>query len=303
MNQNFIDSTFSLRGKAKGQKWLDELPETIKTFENKWGLKSMGTFPNLNINFIERVQTKHGEELVLKIGFPGDEEFLKEVRALEIYNGNGSVRLIKADLENYVMLLEGCIPGKSLHTMDDENKEALIFTNICKRVWTKAPSNSIFKNVSDLIKEFDWYFENSKKTEKLLPKELVTKAQEKFKTLVSSTKDQFLLHGDLHHDNILSSDRGWLAIDPKGIIGDREYEIAAFIRNPYFRFEKNEELISKDFFAVRIEFISTTLRFDKKRITDWAFVKQVITLIWTIQDHNKSDKLNLEIAKALEELV
>jgi len=303
VNQDFINSTLSLRGKSKGQKWVDGLPETVKTFETKWGLKSMGTYPNLSINFIEKVQTKHGEELVLKLGFPGDEEFLKEARALEIYNGNGSVRLIKADLENYAMLLEGCIPGKSLHSLDDENKEALIFTNICKRVWAKAPSNSIFASLSDEIKYFDWYFANPKKAEKFLPKELVTKAHEKFEQLISSGKDQFLLHGDLHHDNILSSDRGWLAIDPKGIIGDREYESASFISNPYIRFQKNEDLINKEFFANRIELIATALRFDKKRITDWAFVKQILSLIWSIQDLGNSDKLGLKIAKALEELV
>jgi streptomycin 6-kinase len=40
------------------------------------------------------------------------------------------------------------------------------------------------------------------------------------------------LHGDLHHENVLSSPRGWLAIDPKGIWGDPAYEAANAFRNP-----------------------------------------------------------------------
>jgi hypothetical protein len=40
------------------------------------------------------------------------------------------------------------------------------------------------------------------------------------------------LHGDLHHENVLSSPRGWLATDPKGIWGDPAYEAANAFRNP-----------------------------------------------------------------------
>jgi hypothetical protein len=54
--------------------------------------------------------------------------------------------------------------------------------------------------------------------------------------LLSSSGKEVLLHGDLHHWNILSSEReGWLAIDPKGLAGEAECETGAFLRNPLFR--------------------------------------------------------------------
>ena len=204
MNQDFIKSTLSLRGKVKGKKWLGNLPDIIKTYETKWGLKSKGTFPELSINFVEKAQTKNGEEVVLKIGFPGDEEFIRETKALEIYNGNGAVRILNEDLENSVLLLEACLPGKPLHSLNNEEKEILIFTNTCKRIWKKVPQDSGFENLSDEIKYFDWYFKNEKKAQKHLPKELVIKTQEKFQNLIATQKEVYLLHSDLHHDNILS---------------------------------------------------------------------------------------------------
>lgn len=300
---SFINSTLSLRGKSKGQKWLDDIPTLIKTYEAKWGLKSNGTFPELTFNYVEKVKTKNGEYLVLKIGFPQDLDFARQAKTLKLYSGNGAVKVLNEDIENSVLLLEGCIPGKSLHTLKDETKEVLIFTNIAKRLWRKAPEDPSFENISKTEEDFEWYFKNIKKAEKFLPEDLTTKAYELFKNLISTQKDTFLLHGDLHHDNIISSDRGWLAIDPKGVIGEREYECASFIFNPYKQFTENEDLISEEFFANRIELIAAALRFDKKRITQWAFVKSVSSLIWRIQDTNKVDKISIKIARALEKLV
>lgn len=303
MNKDFVKSILSLRGKVKGQKWLDNIPLLVKTYEAKWGLKSKGTFPELSINFVERVQTKNGEDLVLKIGFPGDEEFLREVKALRIYNGNGAIKILKEDLDNSVILLEACIPGNPLHTLNNEEKEILIFTNICKRIWAKVPEDSSFAKLADEGKYFDWYFKNVKKAQKHLPQDLVLKAQEKFNYLINTQKELYLLHSDLHHDNILSSDRGWLAIDPKGLIGEREFEPSTFILNPYKRFKENETLINHEFFAKRIELIANTLRFDKDRIAAWAFIKQILALIWSLQDYGIRDTISTRNARELEKLL
>jgi streptomycin 6-kinase len=280
---------------------LDSLPELVKTYETKWGIKIGSPIENLSINYVQNVQAREGQA-VLKIGFPEDQVFLYEIKALEVFNGNGAVRIIREDFENSVVLLESCIPGKSLDTINDEEKENLIFTNVSKRIWKRVFEDSEFPKLADEKKYFDWYFSN-KKAATLLPIELVAKAKEKFEALISAQKDLYLLHGDLHHDNILSSERGWLSIDPKGIVGEREYEIASFITNPRSRFEDNNDLIDKDYFAKKIESIATILRFDKKKITQWAFVKQVLSLIWTIEDHGKADKIGLRIAIELEKLV
>lgn len=303
MDKNFIETVLSLRGKEKGQKWLNGLPEIIKKYESKWGLKSLGSFPVLTFNYVEKVKTKNGEYLVLKIGFPGDIEFTKEATALRLYGGNGAVRVINEDVEDCVLLLEGCDPGKSLHTLNDETKETLIFTNVAQRIWRRPSEDSMFENISSEIKDFEWYFKNPKKVDNYLPKDLIMKAYETFKHLVETQHESILLHGDLHHDNILSSDRGWLAIDPKGVIGEKAYECASFIFNPYKQFNEQQELINAEFLGNRIDRIAGNLRLDKKRITQWAFVKRVLSVVWRIQDLGQEDETAVRLAKELEKLL
>ena len=91
-----------------------------------------------------------------------------------------------------------------------------------------------------------------------------------------------LLHGDLHHDNILQNGHDWIAIDPKGVVGTSDYEVAAFIRNPI------PELLTlvdpKSIIHDRISAFSTTLGIPQERILDWCFVQSVLSWIWAIED-------------------
>jgi streptomycin 6-kinase len=58
-------------------------------------------------------------------------------------------------------------------------------------------------------------------------------AESLFRELIASSESPVLLHGDLHHFNILSARRQpWLAIDPKGVAGEPAYEPGALLRNP-----------------------------------------------------------------------
>jgi streptomycin 6-kinase len=84
--------------------------------------------------------------------------------------------------------------------------------------------------VEDWGKGFDRYRASG---DRRIPAELVKQAHHLYAELSSSQRDARLLHGDLYHDNILlDSGRGWLVIDPKGVIGELEYEIGASLPNP-----------------------------------------------------------------------
>ncbi|PJN92929.1 3'-kinase, partial [Amaricoccus sp. HAR-UPW-R2A-40] len=51
--------------------------------------------------------------------------------------------------------------------------------------------------------------------------------------LLAEDTPSYVLHGDLHHENIRHHpERGWLAIDPKGLYGDRAYDAANALCNP-----------------------------------------------------------------------
>ena len=91
-----------------------------------------------------------------------------------------------------------------------------------------------------------------------------------------------LLHGDLHHDNVLfDAQRGWFAVDPKGVIGELEYEVGAALRNPIER----PVLFSRpSIIRRRVECFACELRLDATRVLSWAFAQAVLATIWLRED-------------------
>ena len=296
MDQKFINLQINLHGQ-EGLHWIDKLPEIVTDLKNKWDLK-IGEEFELSYNYVVSATRKARENAVLKIYFPEDPEYENQLNCLKVFNGDGAIKVLDYDNEKFAILLEQAIPGKTLSSLNDEEKETLIFCNTVKKLW-KKPEVSNFENISKDLNDFDWYFNNSEKC-KDLDFETVKKAQDKFKSLVDSQKDLYLLHSDLHHENILESKRGWLAIDPKGVIGEREYEITAFMRNPIKRAENN--LLTKDILLKRLEIITKELNLNRQRIIDWSFAQTILSVIWSFQSDSNRVDYWYKIAKELENL-
>lgn len=91
------------------------------------------------------------------------------------------------------------------------------------------------------------------------------------------------LHGDLHHDNILASDRGWLAIDPKGLIGDPAYELANIYRNPVgaTALAANPRRI-----AALTDAFASRLGYNRKRMLGWAAAHSALAACWDLAAGN-----------------
>lgn len=92
-----------------------------------------------------------------------------------------------------------------------------------------------------------------------------------------------LLHGDLHHDNIMQTHDGeWIAIDPKGLIGEAAYEIGAFIRNPIPELLKYNASTTIE---RRIKLFSEYLNMDEERIRQWSYIQAVLAACFAIEDN------------------
>jgi len=115
-----------------------------------------------------------------------------------------------------------------------------------------------------------------------LPVRLVEAAETLFAELLA-TEEPVLLHGDLHHDNILLSERGgWLAIDPKGIIGEPAYEVGSMLRNLW----QDRHTITDPVRLLkrRVYQLSEELEIDRGRIRGWAVAQAVQDAWWCIED-------------------
>src|SRR5439155_6776 len=74
----------------------------------------------------------------------------------------------------------------------------------------------------------------------------------------------------------LSSERGWLAIDPKGVVGDPGFEVGAFLSNP--KGPKTQRLLDR-----RLDILAELLGYDRRRLKEWAFGFMVLSAFWSAE--------------------
>ena len=107
-----------------------------------------------------------------------------------------------------------------------------------------------------------------------------------------------LLHGDLHHYNILSAGREpWLAIDPKVVVGEAENEVGAFVRNRLLPVSRPERLLAR-----RLDQFADELGFDRERILGWSLAQAVLSAWWSFEDSGHVWDEAITCARLLAEL-
>ncbi len=218
------------------------------------------------------------EPVVLKLlKRPGDE--WRSGKFLEAFNGNGLV--CAYEYVEGAVLLERLRPGYSLTGMvlDRRDEEATdILADVIERMSACEPSMES-ATVADWADGFERY---SAMANDQIPRDLLEEGERLYRDLCASQRRQRLLHGDLHHYNVLfDSGRGWLAIDPKGVRGELEYEIGAALRNPI---EQPDLFASRSTIERRLKQFTNRLNVDFARVLAWAFAQAVLSAIWEIED-------------------
>lgn len=275
--KEFLQNIVRIWG-LEGSQWLQELPTLIEYCATKWHLKEIQHFENLSFNYVAHAYSNlWNKPVVLKIGAPHP-SFINELRALEFYKGNGAVKLLASNADNYAILMERIIPGTPVRTLfPTHDKRAVTYASTVmeKLHRQEVKTSSGFQTIDK------WFqlFETLQIPHDLKPH--VQKAQELVKELAATPQPQFLLHGDLHHDNILLSSEGTpIAIDPKGVVGERAYEVGAFICNPAQLCEQaNVAKILKE----RLDLFSTILKLDRVRLAKACYARIILSACWTIE--------------------
>ena len=115
-----------------------------------------------------------------------------------------------------------------------------------------------------------------------MPAALVEEAEDLFAELLASQGEPTLLHGDLHHHNVLAARReAWLAIDPKGVVGEPAYDTAALLHNPVetLKTPRPGKVLER-----RIALLSEELGLDRQRVHGWGLAQAVLAAYWGLED-------------------
>ena len=132
-------------------------------------------------------------------------------------------------------------------------------------------------------------------------------AESTYTNLLHRYPETFLLHGDLHHENILlDEERGWLAIDPKGVMGPKVMECGRYLHN-FIEDEITGIEDIKDASDLQIHHVleerfavfTDMLDFDKTDIVAATFVDLVLSTSWSINSNQQVDFKRLQVLDSL----
>lgn len=298
--REWTDNILDVHGKA-GRVWLTQLPDTLAICTEKWNLELLAPFGELNYNFVAPGVTRDGESVILKAGVPGS-EINSEIAAIEAFEGSGMARLIQADPVLGVMLLERLQPGTFLSDLDNDEAITHNAISVLRKLNRPAPDNYAFITVSEWAdRSFGTTRVEPSRNYGPLPHDLIETARQLFSELATSPDREILIHGDFHPQNILRSERDdWLAIDPKGVVGDSLFDVAVFIcEGP----RRPTDLSRKAFLVRRIDQVAAELGEDRDLIVRWCLAHRVLSGCWSYQDHGDGWQAAFSDAELLKDLI
>jgi streptomycin 6-kinase len=250
--------------------WLERVPELVRECLERWDLRLGEPYPAGAAGYAAGVELADGTRAVLKLSYP-HRESEHEAAALELYAGEGAVRFFASDPDRHAMLIERCEPGTPVWEIGEEAALDVI-VGLFPRLW--KPAGEPFRLLAE---EAAWWLEE-------LPSEweaagrpferfLLDAGLDALRELPSSQGELVLVNQDLHGDNVLAAQREpWLVIDPKPLLGEREFGLAPVVRS----FELGD---TRRDVLYRLDRLSSELGLDRERARWWTIGQ---TLAWGV---------------------
>jgi streptomycin 6-kinase len=295
---------------SDGERWLDDLPRLLADVADRWHLQIGEPF-DLSFNWVTAATRADGTPVVLKLGPATGGHLQQEAEALDAFGGRGAVLLLGRDDEHGALLLERALPGTRARGDDEAVVDAM------RRLhggppWgpqagrpagpapappSEPPPIGRLPELATLRAAFVAHLDRFPGDDPL-PRRLVERANRLFLDLDASAERRVVLHGDLHHDNVLAATREpWLAIDPAGIIGDPGFDAGAMLYNPEPAVH-DEMLLHR--VPARVELIADRLGLPIERVRAWGFVMAVLSEVWTAEGGEPVGGRPLDVARLLE---
>ncbi|MFG2233036.1 aminoglycoside phosphotransferase family protein [Streptomyces sp. NPDC048723] len=270
----FTHCTLEREG-AAGAAWLAELPAIVDELLSCWECVPDGEVMHGGVGIIVPVLRRDAEPAVLKVSFPHPGN-VHEPDAFEAWGGRGAVLLHERDDERFAMLLER-VRTSTLEGVEDGDEVVTVAGRLSRRLAVPAPAG-----LPRLREQADSWEDQLRRDEEELthtmPRYVVDAAVATVREL-GRTQPDVLIHGDLHARNILRADREpWLAVDPKGYVGDPAYDGGTLLKTRALSLIGAEDLGK----AVHrtLDIFVEAAELDRERVRRWAQLHAVQAAFW-----------------------
>ncbi|MBS0031866.1 aminoglycoside phosphotransferase family protein [Chitinophaga sp. 22321] len=270
---------------------LQELETLQKTAEiqrqqylDEWKLKPDGDSFFTHCSLLQPV-LHEGTPAFLKIAM--EEEERKGYVLMNWWGGKGAAGVLRYD-EQALLLERISSTQPSLRDMiraGQDDEATRIICSVAKQLHTPAA-----KPLPELIPLNIWFNDLFKAGDKYGP--LIVTCEAMAKRLLAEQNDVSVLHGDLHHENIIHSDaRGWVAIDPKRLIGERAFDFANILCNPNI-----DTALADGRLIKQAGIISAESGIPFKHLLEWIVAWAGLSATWILDDGDDAS-LDLGVAE------
>jgi streptomycin 6-kinase len=265
------------RERPGGADWVDRLPDLAGECAEQWSLRLGEPFEGSHVSLVVPAGLPDGTHGVLKINFP-EPESEHEADALEHWQGEGAVRLLAHDRDRRALVVERCEPGTPLWQVDDVDEAMRIAARVLRQIWRPPPAEQPFRPLA--VEAARWEVELREAWEELgrpFGADLLGEAMAACRELGPDQGEPVLLHQDFHGGNVLRAEREpWLAIDPKPLVGEREFDAASLLR------DRRDLLVQPGAGRIvrrRLDLLASELGLDRERMRRWGIAH---ALVWGV---------------------
>jgi streptomycin 6-kinase len=258
-----------------------DLEVRVRSLAARWDVvleAPFGPTPGSPGNFVAPGRRADGTACVLKVS-RAIADIPAEAAALSVWNGRGAARLLEAALDKGGLLLERVLPGEMLAVTARRDHELAthIAAGLLRRLWQPAVETKSLIPLASWCAAYDRNRSALSSGVPGFPGDLFERSDALRADLLASTEQPVVLHGDLHHFNVLRSNRAdWLAIDPKGLTGDRCFDVCQFLMNP--------DAVPIHVNRRRLDVFCEDLNLDPVRTRQWCLVHAVLNACWSFED-------------------
>ena len=244
--------------------WLKGLSHVLRGLERRWTVTLGAPFEGEEVScaWVAPATLADGTSAVLKLGMP-HMEGAHEIKGLRFWEGDPTVRLLRADDALGAMLLERCKPGTVLRELPEPEQDPVV-ARLLHRLWRSPSAPHAFRPLSRLMEY--WNEQTLADAVRWPDSGLVREGLRLFQELPRTAPREVLLATDLHAGNVLRSERvPWLVIDPKPFVGDPAYDATQHLFNCEARLRSNPNGTISSF--------ADLLGVDRERVRLWTFAR------------------------------
>ncbi len=278
-----------------GKDFYGKVLKDIEFYSSKWKLEIIQLIDYFSVNCLFICRSGYYGDAILKICKPC-KEVLTELNTLREYNGRRFCKVFDSDIENGIILEELIYPGVQLRDEKILEKRLSVFSSLYNQLHIEPFSMELYPTYTQWVSRITEYMSRREDYRELYL--YMEKAKEICLSLDLKYSKKMLLHGDLHHDNILLSNNGeYKIIDPKGVVGDPIFDVPRFILN-----EQDDTLPSHQNYLKTgkiIDFFEKSLNIPSKVIKQCFFIEMAMANCWEVESGSALNLDSVAMAEAI----